>query len=299
MKIVLKKGKQKELIIKAKGSSTWKELGKKLKISPEYLQNDLKNERIFILDNLYNQLCNICGENYNKFIINKLGDNWGRTLGGKNSKGNTKKISLPKDSKELAEFYGIMLGDGNLTIKKAYKIGTYQIRIVGDSRYDKEYLVNFVKPLIERLFNVKARVLKHKNENALYIVATGLELAHFLESKGFKAGNKIINQLEIPPWIKSNKEHLKSCLRGLYDTDGSIYKITNQNSYQICFTNYNNKLLNDVRNSLLSLGINVSKITKGRDIVITKKSELRSFLNQVGFHNFKHLDKAKMWNLAL
>ena len=39
------------------------------------------------------------------------------------------------------------------------------------------------------------------------------------------------------------------------DTDGSVYKITGQNSHQINFSNRNRFLLNDVRNSLIYLGI--------------------------------------------
>ena len=55
--------------------------------------------------------------------------------------------------------------------------------------------------------------------------------------------------------------------------------------------------MNDVKESLLSFGINPSKVTKGRDLLITKKSELRKFLNEIGFKNLRHLDKVKKWNL--
>jgi len=45
------------------------------------------------------------------------------------------------------------------------------------------------------------------------------------------------------------------------------------------------------------LGIGVSKATKGNKLYITKRSELTNFLNQIGFRNFKHLDKVKVWDL--
>ena len=109
-------------------------------------------------------------------------------------------------------------------------------------------------------------------------------------------GNKVKNKLRIPNWIKNNKNLLKVCLKGLYDTDGSVYKLTNQNSHQICFTNVNQGLLQDVRDGLLNLGVNCSKISK-KDIYITKKSELRKFLKLIGFSNDRHLKKVKMWNL--
>lgn len=296
MRLVLKEDKQKELIKKEKEnlSLSFPKLAKKLGIKTGRLYAYYYN-KILLPKKLFEKFS--LKEKYRKYIIDKKEDNWGQSKGGNKSKGKTKEIKVPKECRELAEFYGIMLGDGNLTVKKSYKIGTYQIRIVGDSRFDKEYLINYVKPLIERLFDIKVKANKIKNENAIKIVATGKKLAEFLQIKGFKPGDKIINQLEIPSWIKENPEFLKVCLRGLYDTDGCVYKLTNQNSYQIMFKNYNMKLLEDTRNGLISLGIKPSKITIGKSIMVTKKSELRRFLNEIGFSNSKHVDKVKTWDI--
>lgn len=299
MRIKLVQGKQKELIFLAKKDKTWDQLSSQLKIPSPYLSNDLKNQRVLLSEKLYLDLCLLSGKNFNEFIIDKLEDNWGRSKGGKNSSGTyITEVNLPQESIELAELYGIMLGDGSLTKIKNYKVGTYQLRVVGDSRNDKTYLLEYVKPLIEKLFSLKVATFVSKKKNALYLVVTSRKLVEFFESKGFKPGDKIRNLLDIPDWIKNNKEFLRRCLKGLYDTDGSAYKLTNQNSYQILFTNYNPVLLNAVRGSLISLDIGVSRISRGRDITITKKSELRKFLKEVGFSNIKHLNKVKMWNLS-
>ncbi len=130
----------------------------------------------------------------------------------------------------------------------------------------------------------------------MFLESHGVRLVEFLEKKGFPPGNKIKNKLRIPSWIKINQNYLKVCLRGLYDTDGSVYKLTNQNSHQICFTNVNQGLLEDVRVGLISLGINCSKMSN-KDLYITKKSELRKFLKLIGFSNNRHLKKVKMWKL--
>lgn len=58
----------------------------------------------------------------------------------------------------------------------------------------------------------------------------------------------------------------------------------------------NKGLLEDVRDGLLSMGVNCSKISK-KDIYITKKSELRKFLKLIDFSNDRHLKKVEMWNL--
>jgi len=194
-----------------------------------------------------------------------------------------------------------MLGDANSHRTKYYKSrdnkrGVFVMRIVGDSRLDRDYHLEYLKPLIEKLFQINVRVGAFKNTNASFLEVHGKKLVEFLEKKGFPPGNKIKNKLRIPDWIKENKAYLKSCLRGLYDTDGAVYKLTNQNSYQICFTNMNKGLLGDVRKGLLFLGINCSKISK-KDIYITKKSELRKFLKLVDFSNNRHLKKVEMWNL--
>jgi hypothetical protein len=285
MRLLFKKTKQKELIKKFKEENnlTWKAFSNYLKIKTGKL-NAYYEEDSLIPEEIYYR---IDSENkFSRFILKKLPENWGKIKGGFNSPGKTKKIKFPKDSKDFAEFYGIMLGDGNSNRTKSYKVGTYMIRIVGDTNKDRDYLISYVKPIIERLFSIKVREGKFKSN------------AMFLESKGFKPGNKIKNELDIPLWIKNNSDFLRVCLRGLYDTDGCIYKLTNQNSYQISFSNTNPKLLNDVRQALLSLGIFPSKITKGKEIVITKKTELGKFLKLIGFHNLKHLNKIKMLRIA-
>lgn len=302
MRLKFEKGKQRELIKKFKEDNnlTWHGLANFLEIKFGKLKAYV--DETSLIDK---KLCNILdnNENYNKFIIEIREDNWGRKKGGMNSKGRIKKIKMPSDSEELAEFYGIMLGDGNSHKTNYYnsrydKRGTYMIRIVGDSNLDNNYLTNYVKPLIEKLFLVNVRQGIFKNSNAMFIEVHGCELIDFLEKKGFVSGNKIKNKLRIPFWIRNNNKLLQKCLRGLYDTDGSVYKLTNQNSFQFCFTNANVSLLKDVRNSLLKLGINCSKISN-KDLYITKKSELRKFLKLIGFNNDRHLKKIKMWNLDI
>ena len=301
MRLRFEKGKQRELIKNFKDTKqfTWSQLSDFLdikygKLNSYYYENTLISEDFYIkLDPK---------KIFSKFILERLKDNWGVVKGGKNSPGTLKKINLPDFGLDLAELYGIMLGDG-CSYRLFYyssrkdKRGVYTIRVIGDSRLDKKYLLTYVKPLIEKLFNISVRVCYIKNTNAMYLECHSKSLVEFFEKIGFPPGNKIKNKLRIPNWIKKNPEFLKVCLRGLYDTDGSVYKLTNQNSHQICFTNANFPLMNDVRNSLLNFGVNCSKIS-GTDLYITKKSELRKFLKLIGFCNNRHLSKVEMWNLG-
>jgi intein/homing endonuclease len=297
MRIKLREGKQSELVELAKKDMSWSDYASVLGLSEGYLRTELRREKRLLSEEIYEKLCSICFRRFDKFIMGRLEDNWGRVKGGSLSSGRIKSITIPEESVELAEFFGVMLGDGNLTKIESYKVGSYQVRVVGDSRYDNVFLVGHVKSLVQSLFGVGARCYDVKGSNTLVLNVNSKRLVEFLESKGFKPGDKIRNKLGIPGWIKENKAFLSACLRGLYDTDGGIYKLNNQNTFQIAFTSHNCALLKDVKDSLLALGMSPSRIVDGRRIYITKKSELRKFLKQIGFRNSKHLNKVKVWNL--
>ena len=298
MRLLLEKGKQKELLKKEKEirNLSWPKLARQLnlnenKLKAFYYDNVLMDEATFNKLNLK--------KNYEKFIIKKLEENWGQSKGGKNSSGSLKDIKIPENDEELAEFFGILLGDGNIQRIKSYKVGVYKVTVSGDSRNDRDYLINFVKPLGERLFSVKSGILKQKTTNELNIIFYGRKIVEFFEENEFPSGDKIKNQVGIPSWIKENHIFLAACLRGLYDTDGCFYRLTNQNSYQVHFCNKNSRLLKEVYESLAKLDVKSSKIICDKSIVITKKSEIEKFYKLIGFHNSKHLNKIKNAFLAL
>ena len=229
--------------------------------------------------------------------MNNKSKNWGQIKGGLNSTGNTKTIIIPKKDERLAELVGIILGDGNIQ-SSGY---SQTLRIVGDSNKDREYLINYVKPLIDSLFGVDSKIYKHKTYNELFVNVASINVVNFLVSIGMQAGNKIKNQVTIPFWILENDSYLKACIRGLVDTDGSIYELKPHwpGLWQICFTNKNEALLKDFREGLIKIGIKCSNIYRYKEgkgtpkIYITKRSELSKFYKEIGFSNPKHSNKLK------
>ena len=207
-------------------------------------------------------------------------------------------IDKPKYCKELAELVGIILGDGSIFVKKySIKNTVNQIRICGHIQNDRDYLLNFVKPLITNLFKIEPKVKLFKN-SAIYICIDSKELVEFVIRIGLKPGNKVLNQVGIPSWIKENKSYTKACIRGLMDTDGSIYELKThwKGLIQISYKSYSKNLLDDVRNGLLDLGFIVSKTSSNR-IYITRKKEIIKFLNEINFNNIKH--RIRYNNIAL
>jgi len=289
MRIKLKKGDQRTLIMSAKQGKTWAQLGNILGMSGEYLRIDLCNEKRLLSSEIFNTLCNMVNQDMTYSIIKKLDDNWGRSLGGKNSSGSTKRVAEPVKNEELAELIGIILGDGSLYCNS--EKGVYALKIAGDGKNEQKYM-DFVKSLIEKTFHIDPKKEIRKNE--IFISVYSKEIILRLEELGLKRGNKKINNIGIPVWIKQDKNLLKSCIRGLIDTDGSIFKMSKRDSnlYRISFKNKARKLLDDVREGLLLLNFSPSKIIQGEQIFISRKENIKRYINEVKFHNPKHIKRS-------
>ncbi len=216
-----------------------------------------------------------------------------------NSSGNTKVIAIPKKSEKLAEFVGIVLGDGNIdAYKKGKKIRTYAVRIAGHAIDDYEYMKDYVAPLASSLFQVRSSIHFHRTNKGMYVSIYGKRIVEFFNKMGIKSGNKIRNKTKIPGWILKEKKYIRACLRGLYDTDGSIYELLPHwpGLYQLNFDNYNLIMLKQVRFLLIKIGYHPSKIhgnkTKnGTKVDLTRKAEIKKFYKEIGTHNKKHKDR--------
>ncbi|MAH07571.1 hypothetical protein CMI38_04975 [Candidatus Pacearchaeota archaeon] len=124
-----------------------------------------------------------------------------------------------KVNEDIAELMGIILGDGNIYVDESN--GHYQLRITGHLSNDKDYHEKFIKDLFWRIFKKELKVKCYENRRVLYYY--GKEIICELLKLGLVSGNKLKNNINIPTWIFSNKEYMKSCLRGLIDTDGSVF----------------------------------------------------------------------------
>lgn len=132
----------------------------------------------------------------------------------------------------------------------------------------------------------------------MYISLYSLKLVEFFSEMKLFPGNKIKNQSTIPEWIWKDKSYLSACIRGLYDTDGSVYELLPHwpGLFQIYFSNRNLTLLKDVRKALIKLEIKVSEISNLKEgstprIYITKKDQIKKFYKTIGFKNQRHIRK--------
>jgi len=153
---------------------------------------------------------------------------------------------------------------------------------------EKEYMFGFVKPLMESLFGVNVSVY-FNDRHEIFLTMHGKSIVRYLQDIGLVCGNKIKAGATIPGWIFENKRYLQVCVRGLIDTDGSIYPLKPHypNLLQICFKSKNPILLQDMRKAFLELGYHPSKITWNK-IYLTRQAEIDKYVNEIGFSNSHH-----------
>jgi len=283
MRLIFQKGKQRKLIEKYKAMhkpKTWADISKDLCVTASAL-NEWRHETVSLPLKIYSRMDK--PGHYKQYITAKRKDSWGRIAGGNNSRGRRKKIKVPNNSPLLAEFFGIILGDGNVYVNKKY--GVYQIRVASHPLQEVEY-AQFVMGLFDVLFGLKTSITKRGR--AIYVCADSRELADFL----LKNLPGLKSKFSFPQWIYNDDICLRSFVRGLIDTDGSIYRLSNKNpkTMRIGFKNADSSLSLAYRKALLKLGLHPSKIIY-RNIFLTRKADVKRYLKEIGFHNTKHRER--------
>ena len=199
-----------------------------------------------------------------------------------------KHYTLPSFNTDLAEYIGIMLGDGGMTATQSC--------ITLNSEADASY-ITYVSQLAKNLFGENPKVYKHKNDKAIVLYYNGVSLVRYFISFGLKIGNKTKQQVDVPEWIKVSQEYRSACLRGLMDTDGGIFLHTytvNGKIYsykKMSFTNRSMPLLKFVFETLKELDFTSKIIDKveNKKVWLYNEQEVKQYLQIVGTHNARLL----------
>lgn len=198
---------------------------------------------------------------------------------------NVRKIfNKPSYSEELAEMVGIIMGDGS--------ISNYQIRVTLDRKVDREYAL-FVSKIIHNVLNEKPTW--SERDGVIELVLSGAGLVDMLEALGLKRGNKITNQIKIPDWIFSKSIYQRACLRGLFDTDGSIYKHIKSSGIYIgwTFTSYSLPIIYGVIKILNNHDFKFSASNKHRSLYMYSLGEVIKYMDIIKSSNPKHTKKVE------
>jgi hypothetical protein len=195
---------------------------------------------------------------------------------------------IPRFNKRLAEYVGIMLGDGGMT--------SSQCTITLNSKADKDY-IRFVCDFADKLFGEKPKMFKKKDCNAITLYYSGGALIRYFCTIGLKVGNKVKQQVDVPDWVKKSRSYRIACLRGLMDTDGGVFihrYTVNGKRYKykkISFSNRSIPLLIFVSKALAELGFNPKIIDKveNKKVWLYNEKEVNCYLHTVGSHNLRLL----------
>lgn len=175
---------------------------------------------------------------------------------------------------QLAEFFGVMLGDGHLSpTQVTVTLGNKEI----------EY-VHYIQHLVQTIFGKQPRVsIRPKGYRTVYLGS--VKAVRWLEKEGL-VHHKVRAQVDVPPWIFTKPVFMKSFLRGFFDTDGSVYKL--RFGIQISLTNRSTPLLNSLHRMLLELGYKSSAVTE-YCVYLTRQGDLKRFFSEIRPANAKHV----------
>lgn len=189
---------------------------------------------------------------------------------------------------DLAELLGIMIGDGHISWRKRGK----WIVIVSNLSTDKNHIKNRVYNLFKREFKIEPKIRENKKDNSIRLFVYSKEITENFVDLGLPK-NKKLDYIKIPKFIFKNKFLLINCLRGIFDTDGSIYRKYGQYA-QVGFRSHSKKLLEDIKRGLNVLDFNPSIDGIGY-VFIHRQLEIIKFFKLIGSANPKHIVRYLIW----
>jgi intein/homing endonuclease len=153
----------------------------------------------------------------------------------------------------------------------------------------------FVAQRIKELFGYTPSIRHREEDSTVGVVISRREIVEYLHTLGLPVGNKIKQGLDMPSWIKKNHAFSIACVRGLVDTDGSIfthhYKVNGKwYAYKkLCFTSASPTLVLSVHKVLRDLKLHARISRNGRDARLESISDMERYFKLIGTHNPKHL----------
>lgn len=211
-------------------------------------------------------------------------------------KSHRKKVLIPEPSVRLAEFFGIMMGDGGIN-------NPWQANITLNSEADEQF-VRYVSRLCYQLFGIHPRVMKRNDSKAIVVSLASMTIVDFLVDRGLPRGNKLKSGLQISPWILSKKEYRVACVRGLMDTDGCLlvhnHAVSGKrySNIVLCFCSASPKLVEQVSSIFEEFAIKPHIHIGGRNIYLYKRQAVEKYLEIFGTSNQRILSVYETWRDA-
>ena len=222
-------------------------------------------------------LTRICNDNkIERLNIRSISVNGGNQL-----------IFPEENNPKLYYLLGLILGDGCLCYKNKFQNGgSYRLQIT--VRYKKE--VHQIRNLIKDLFNIDSSFYKDKG---CYNVCTFSKVLVIFLNKIYDIPiGKKHKHMKVPIAVKKDKVYIKYFLKGLFDSDGNIYKHRNSECLQI--RQKSKSFIEEIQLLLKIVGIEIGgpyydKANGSTLLWSSKKETLDRFKNEINVIMFEPL----------
>jgi hypothetical protein len=185
----------------------------------------------------------------------------------------------------MAELIGATLGDGNIYDKRPH-----YVEYTGDPVKDDYYFRHVLLPIVNdetgkspKLF-IRDRGLRFRIYSKAFV--------EWLKRIGLPAG-KAKGMAKAPESITSNMNLMRRCVRGVHDTDGSVYfdmrPVYLAPYPRIELHMKNIDLVSQVATYFSDIGLVYSFVRSKNSLETSGIEALRHFLREVGFSNINHI----------
>lgn len=198
-----------------------------------------------------------------------------------------KKLEITLD---LSEFVCISLGDGHLNENGRM----FQI----SSSKDEPSYLDYLKKLMKKIFGINDIKQVEDSERGVSLRTGRIDIHYSLVEIGLQVGDKVKNQISVPAFVFRDKEYTMRGIKGLFDTDGTIY-VDNKGLICIGFKN-RSKPLTILFNKMYKLIFeedlgNVRKIVDedgiSWEVNTTSKRKVKQFVEIIRPEKFKEYYK--------
>lgn len=202
-----------------------------------------------------------------------------------------------KITEGIAELIGALIGDGY--IYRSHR--KYQIGFVGSPKTDRDYFEK-LKQLVLDEWKKNAKI--KFRARGLRMVIDSKEICDFLINElGIAHGEGKCERVKIPEEIFKDWKLVKNTIRGIVDTDGSVFvaKKPGVEKYpSIEITTTSKELAQQLRDILIKKDFRVANIWKDRHaqkriayrVPLNGKENIKKWIDEVGFSNPYKLNRA-------
>lgn len=210
-----------------------------------------------------------------------------------------------KINENVSEFIGAIVGDGCLSrywsnYDKRWKC---VISFTGQWDHDRDYYKNIIQKISEEELGYKGYLYHRKDDNSIRFFIGSKNLFFFLRSLGLPSGLK--ERIILPKEISDNLNFAKACVRGIFNTDGSVYQRYNRAYYghPKHYKNYaviqirmkNKNIIEFVKDTLDKLGFRTNRVTPdgcGYWVCrITTQKDVKRFFEEISNKHQYHINR--------